>query len=122
MPAVESKPADVFAFGMFAVEVFTGKIPFEQQRNETAVLRVSQGGRPEMPTNSQTVGLTVGMWDILEGCWQDNPRKRPTMGEVVRRWQRFVANDDLNAFPEYVQTNSFGSSNPVLSPTLNLCV
>lgn len=121
MPAVESKPADVFAFGMFAVEVFTNKIPFEQQRNETAVLRISQGGRPEMPTDGQAVGLTTGMWGILQDCWQENPRKRPAMGEVVRRWQRFVGNDDdLNVFPECVQINYLGNSNPVFSPVLNL--
>ena len=46
MPVMESKAADVFAFGMFAVEVFTGKIPFEEQKNKAVVLRISRGGRP----------------------------------------------------------------------------
>ena len=101
---MESKAADVFAFGMFAVEVFTGKIPFEEQKNETVVLRISQGGRPEMPRNAQAVGLTVEMWNILETCWQQNPKKRPTMQEVVRKWQMFVGiDDDLSAFPGCVQ-------------------
>ena len=89
---VESKAADVFSFGMFAVEVFTGKIPFEEQKNEAVVLRISRGGRPEMPENAQVVGLTGEMWKLLEGCWQHNPKKRPTMEEVVRRWQKFVEN------------------------------
>ena len=105
MPVLESKAADVFAFGMFAVEVFTGKIPFEEQKIEAVVLHISQGGRPEMPQNAQAVGLTVEMWNVLESCWQQNPKKRPTMQEVVRKWQRFVGNDgDLNVFPECVQT------------------
>ena len=104
MPVMESKAADVFAFGMFAVEVFTGKIPFEEQKNEAVVLRISQGGRPDMPRNAQAVGLTVEMWGILESCWRQDPKKRPTMQEVVRKWQRFVGNDDdLNTFPECVQ-------------------
>jgi hypothetical protein len=47
MPVTETKAADVFAFEMFAVEVFTGKIPFEEQKNETVVLCVSQGGRTD---------------------------------------------------------------------------
>ena len=120
MPVTESKPADVFAFGMFAVEVFTGKIPFEEQKNETVVLRISQGGRPEMPRNAQAVGLTAEMWNVLESCWQQSPKKRPTMQEVVRKWQRFIENDgDLNTFPECVQTTlviSGPCSVPFLTP------
>ncbi|KAF9643163.1 kinase-like protein [Thelephora ganbajun] len=102
MPVMESKAADVFAFGMFAVEVFTGKIPFEEQKNEAVVLRISQGGRPDMPANAQAVGLTGEMWKLLENCWHQNPKKRPAMGEVVRKWQKFVENinDDNNVAPE----------------------
>jgi len=97
MPVMESKPADVFAFGMFAVEVFTGKIPFEEQKNEAVVLQISRGGRPLLPTNAQAVGLTSEMWKLLESCWQQIPKKRPTMDEVVRRWETFVEhNDDDN--------------------------
>ena len=94
MPVMESKAADVFAFGMFVVEVFTGKMPFEEQKNEAVLLRISRGGRPEMPENAQAVGLTGEIWKLLERCWQQNPKKRPTMAEVVRRWQMFVENDD----------------------------
>ena len=91
---MESKPADVFAFGMFAVEVFTGKIPFEEQKNEAVVLQISRGGRPVMPPNAQAVGLTIEMWKLLESCWQQNPKKRPTMDEIVRRWETFVGRND----------------------------
>ena len=91
MPVMESKVADVFAFGMFAVEVFTGKIPVEEQKNEAVVLRISRGGRPEKPENAQAVGLTDEMWKLLESCWRKNPNKRPAMEEIVRRLERFVA-------------------------------
>ena len=83
MPVMESKAADVFAFAMFSVEVFTGKIPFGEQKNEAVVVRISQGGRPEMPENAQEVGLTSDIWMFLENCWQRNPNKRPSMGEFV---------------------------------------
>ena len=94
MPVMESKPADVFAFAMFAVEVFAGRIPFEEQKNEAVVLRISQGGRPEMPENAQAVGLTDEMWKVFESCWQQNPKIRPTIEEVVRRWQKLVEHTD----------------------------
>jgi hypothetical protein len=119
MLVTETKAADVFAFGMFAVEVFTGKIPFEEQKNETVVLRISQGGRPTMPEDTQAVGLTVEMWNVFESCWHQNPKKRPTMQEVVRRLQKFVGDeDDLKTFPECVQTSLLipSSSAPFSTP------
>ena len=119
MPVMESKAADVFAFGMFAVEVFTDKIPFEEQKHEAVVLRISQGGRPEMPGNAQAIGLTAEIWDLLESCWRQDLKKRPTMGDVVRSWQNFVGdNDELAAFPWCVQTTLVAlTSSPVPSST-----
>ena len=69
MLVVESKVADVFTFAMLVVEVFTGKVPFEGQKNEALVLLISQGGRPENP---QAVGLTNEMWKLLESCWLES--------------------------------------------------
>ena len=94
MPATVSKAADVFAFGMLAVEVFTGKIPFEGQKNKAAEVQISQGGRPERPRNARTVGLTEGMWKLIEDCWQQDPRTRPGMEKVVRRLEACIADSD----------------------------
>jgi serine/threonine protein kinase len=93
---IESKPADVFAFAMVAVEVFTDKIPFEGHNNEAAMLQISQGNRPKIPGNAQEVGLTGEMWKLLEICWRQSPKERPAMEEVVMRWEKFVQrnNDD----------------------------
>ena len=93
---VESKAADVFAFGMLAVEVFTGKVPFERMKSEAAALHISRGGRPEMPKNLQELGLTAEVWELLEECWKQDPKKRPTMKEVVGRWQKFVGSANFN--------------------------
>jgi len=58
MPTTESKAADGFAFAMFAVEVFTGKIPFGGETQATSALRILREDRPETPENAQEVGLT----------------------------------------------------------------
>lgn len=93
---VESKAADVFAFGMFVTEIYTGEIPFKEQTSEAVVLHILRGGRPEIPANAQELGLTAKMWKFLESCWQENPKKRPTMREVVRIWQNF-AEENIDA-------------------------
>ena len=95
MPVMESKPADIFAFAMLAAEVFTGKVPFEEQIDEAVALRISQGERPAIPEYARDVGLTKEMWKILEGCWHRTPKKRLVVGEVVKRWQRSITKDDV---------------------------
>lgn len=90
VPAMESKAADVFSFAMLAVEVFTGKVPFENQKDEAVMSLILGGDRPGMPENAQAVGLTDEMWKHLERCWQQKPRKRPTMEDVVKGWSKFI--------------------------------
>ena len=77
---------------MLAVEIFTGKLPFEDQESDAVVLLILGGVRPKMPENAQEVGLTVEMWKLFESCWRQNPKKRPTMEEVVMRLRKFVGN------------------------------
>lgn len=114
---VESKPADVFAFAMVAVEVFTGKVPFEGRRNEAVVVRILQGQRPEMPVNFQGVGLTDETWKLLKKCWQQSPGKRPTMKEVVRRWEMLVEhgdgdNDTITEYAQVIRVVRVSSTQP----------
>ena len=117
MLVVESKPADVFAFAMLTVEVFTGKIPFEELKNEAVVPWVLGGGRPEKPESARVVGLTDEMWELLGGCWQQDPKKRPTMEEAVGRWRRFVEHNGDGVVTECVQIAN--TSNLVFGPILN---
>ena len=116
---IESKAADVFAFAMFAVEVFTGKIPFGEQRNEAVIIRISRGGRPEVPDDAREVGLTNDMWALIENCWHQNPDRRPSMREVVRRLQEFVGNSGGDGANECVQI-TLAILTASSAPTLNV--
>ena len=89
-PTTASKAADVFAFAMLAVEVFTGKVPFSNLKNESVVVQIVGGKRPEKPQAAEQLGLTVEMWKFIEKCWNANPDKRPSINEVVRAWEGFV--------------------------------
>ena len=102
MLVLEAKPADVFAFAMLVVEIFTGKIPFEELKNEAVVPWVLGGGRPKMPESAWAVGLTDEIWGLLTSCWQQDPERRPTMNEVVGRWRKFVEPNENGVVTEYV--------------------
>jgi len=82
-----TKPADIFAFAMLAIEVFTGELPFGSVRHETAILMIARGQRPEKPPES--CGLTTEMWKFIQRCWHQNPTKRPDIDAVVTAWQGF---------------------------------
>ena len=89
-PTAASKPADVFAFAMLAVEVFSGKVPFGNMRNESVVIQIASGKRPPKPQAAEQLGLSPEMWKFIEKCWSANPNKRPTIDEVVSTWEGFV--------------------------------
>ena len=86
-----SKPADVFAFAMLAVEVFSGKVPFPDMTNGAVVVQIVNGRRPVKPPAAEQFGLTAEMWKFIEKCWSANPSERPTMDEVVRMLEGFVS-------------------------------
>ena len=90
-PLTASKPADVFAFAMLAVEVFSGKVPFGNLKNESVVIHIASGKRPAKPQAAEQLGLTPEMWKFIEKCWGPNPSKRPTIDEVVRTWEGFIS-------------------------------
>ena len=85
-----SKPADVFAFAMLVVEVFTGKVPFSNMKNKSVVIHIVDGKRPAKPQAAEQLGLTAEMWKFTEKCWSPSPNKRPTIDEVVGAWEGFV--------------------------------
>jgi serine/threonine protein kinase len=89
-PLTASKSADVFAFAMLAVEVFAGKVPFGDMKNESVVVQIVAGKRPEKPLAAEQLGLSVEMWKFIEKCWNQNPNKRPSMDQVVNTWEGFV--------------------------------
>ena len=91
--AVESRSADIFAFGMLVIEVLTGRIPFEEQGESRAAHRILEGGRPGLPQNAEDVGLAVPMWGLIQRCWDADPAMRPEIEEVVTTWEGLLEND-----------------------------
>lgn len=76
--------ADVWAFGMVMIEVFTGGKPFANISRDSIVqthvcIRL---GRPERPKDEQ---VTDEVWQLMQDCWKIEPKERPTFEEIHRR-------------------------------------
>jgi len=98
-----SKPADVFAFAMLAIELYTGEVPFgPEMKPERATLLISEGKRPGMPP-----GLTEEIRKCIKSCWDQNPNKRPTIDQVVNTLER-VVNPGANKPPKLVKGEGKG--------------
>ncbi|KAL0578823.1 Rho guanine nucleotide exchange factor [Marasmius crinis-equi] len=77
-----SKASDIYAYGCVCYEIFTGRHPFPELPNETAVtLAVNQGKQPSRPVEAKK--LTDLMWALMEKCWAATPSSRPDAGRVV---------------------------------------
>ena len=87
---VGTKQADIFAFAMLAIEVFTGELPFGDVRHETATLMIALGKRPDKPFEVESRGFTTDMWKFTQRCWCQNPTKRPDIEALVNTWQNFT--------------------------------
>ena len=88
-----TEQADIFAFAMLAIELFTGALPFGDVRHETAILMIAQGQRPGKPQAAENRGFTPEIWKSIQKCWNQNPAKRPGIDDVVGAWQRFYSQE-----------------------------
>jgi len=112
-----TEQADIFAFGMLAIEVFTGKLPFGDVRHETAILMIAQGQRPERPQGAESLGFTPEIWKFIRKCWRQNPAKRPSMSDVVTAWQRFDSQERSRGFtPAVHQIHQEKQQSPLHKP------
>lgn len=65
--------------------MLTGAPPFaSRQKPQLACEVVLEGKRPPRPNNSESLGITDEIWDLLELCWAKDDSLRPTVNHVVR--------------------------------------
>lgn len=75
--------SDVFAFGMAALEVFTGRPPFAGRYGVNVVISIVSGVRPARPSAETAPQLTDALWTVLEACWAHEPTSRPRADDIV---------------------------------------
>ncbi|KAK0498050.1 kinase-like domain-containing protein, partial [Armillaria luteobubalina] len=70
---------DIYAYGCTVVEIYTGKPPFSDIKNEPAVIyAVISGRRPRRPQHL----LQDGLWSLVMKCLIPFPHQRPTAEQI----------------------------------------
>lgn len=60
-------------------------MPFHTILRDAAVFfQVLQGNRPPRPFEAGMLGLSDEIWDLMERCWADEPRIRPSLETVLQ--------------------------------------
>ena len=61
-------------------KIFTGAAPFNFDPPTTVAVQILAGIRPKRPRH---LGLTDGLWELNQRCWDQEPLLRPGMSEVI---------------------------------------
>ena len=69
----------------FHPQVFTGLVPFHLYQRDPAVISgvMSAGKRPERPSQATELGLTDGLWDLIQSAWAEDATKRPSVPTII---------------------------------------
>lgn len=111
-----SAEADVWAFGMTALELFTCKDPFYNicPKANLVEVRIIQGRLPDRPSDEDTHSrMTDSWWGICYSCWNQSPSSRPTTAKLVNSIAEIMNVSPESSIPNgALQMN--GSVRPVL--------
>ncbi|KZV89592.1 kinase-like protein [Exidia glandulosa HHB12029] len=78
---MRSIEADVYSFGFFMWELYSGHPPFPRLPGPELAVTLRHGVRPDRPPSLENDEL----WDLIWACWSRGPRRRPTMAQVHDR-------------------------------------
>jgi serine/threonine protein kinase len=79
-----TRATDVWSFGMLSLEIFTDSVPFSHVSDEAFLpLVIRDGPLPTRPEHANTRGLSDAMWNLIEQCWQRDPKSRPSMSDIL---------------------------------------
>ncbi|KAJ7788170.1 kinase-like protein, partial [Mycena leptocephala] len=96
--SLPKNPSDIYAFGMTLYEVFlslflsditylcvlyTGNNPLSGIAHTDFIELVFRlGVRPERPDNDDIPKLSDALWTLAEQCWLQDPKARPSAGQI----------------------------------------
>ncbi|KAL4079173.1 kinase-like domain-containing protein [Scleroderma citrinum] len=78
--------ADVWAFGMTALELFTRMPPYHDVRDTRSIMLRITDGPPSRPSNESTCSrMTEMWWEVCTQCWERNESLRSPISDIVKK-------------------------------------
>ncbi|GBC09420.1 hypothetical protein RclHR1_08850003 [Rhizophagus clarus] len=74
-----SSASDIYSFAMIMYEIASGEIPFNNNIQDIDPISIIYGSRPDPPPATPPCYI-----ELMNLCWDSNPKKRPTAGQLVR--------------------------------------
>ena len=76
--------ADIFSFGMFLYQMIARRYPYSELQPQQINAAVGSGKRPRLQDISQAESAYHYLTRLMQACWEDNPRNRPTTEEIIK--------------------------------------
>ncbi|KAJ8077351.1 Rho guanine nucleotide exchange factor [Marasmius tenuissimus] len=74
-----TRESDIYSYGCVAYEIFSGRLPFHQVKQDVAVVTcVMRGERPTRPVDIPGFQSSDKLWTVIEQCWKAEPSERPS--------------------------------------------
>lgn len=81
----QSAEADIYAYGMTVIEIFTGDVPFPDLLEFHIFGAVTTGAMPSRPLLLNHPDDKANMWwRLLSQCWTRDAKKRPNIGYILQ--------------------------------------
>ena len=90
-PSRASERVDVYSFGVAMWELWTGRYPYADMREQTIMYGIMTGMRPDLPRDPADAAPEPepepcpGWRELMTSAWAENPSSRPTFDERGRR-------------------------------------
>ena len=84
-------------------QVLMSEHPFRGMRASELAYHVPSGVRPPKPKDAEAIGISESLWELIQKCWDGDPRRRPRIQEVVKGVGNAAANWRVATLPSAVE-------------------